>query len=244
MIDVIDYPDADPKARPAATLVLLRDGEAGVETLMVLRSTKTSFAGMWAFPGGAIEHDDIPAGTAPDPIPAARRAAIRETYEEVGLEIDEGTLVFISHWLPPFSVPRRYSTWFFAAAAIVGEGDPSVDGHEVNECRWITPRDAMHQRDSGEITMAAPTFVTLSRISEFENAASALSVLTAGDPEYFAIEMTETTSGVGVCLFEGDASYRSGIGDESGALRRLTMHTDSGWKFVDNRSEQAVTSAI
>ena len=37
----------------ACTVVLLRDGDAGLETLMLERPrTSRSFAGAWVFPGG------------------------------------------------------------------------------------------------------------------------------------------------------------------------------------------------
>ena len=38
---------------PAATVILLRDSNHGLETLMMRRNSNLSFAeGMWVFPGG------------------------------------------------------------------------------------------------------------------------------------------------------------------------------------------------
>ncbi len=88
------YPHREAVAtRPAATVLLLRDGERGLEVLMTRRSTAASFApGAYVFPGGAIDADDALAFNA-----AARRAtqsdlqltqaiaAIRECYEELGV---------------------------------------------------------------------------------------------------------------------------------------------------------------
>ena len=67
-----------PDAVPAATVVLLRDAPGvGLETLMVRRSSKLEFAGgMWVFPGGRVDPDDIPPDG--DVIEAARHAAVRE----------------------------------------------------------------------------------------------------------------------------------------------------------------------
>ncbi len=127
LIDIIDHAGAPKPAHPAATVLLLRDGAGGIEVLMIHRSSKTAFGGLWAFPGGRIEDEDIPEGTAPDPLPAARRAAARETAEEVGLVIDETALTFVSHWLPPADAPVRFSTWFFAANA----PDGLVEGFSV-----------------------------------------------------------------------------------------------------------------
>ena len=45
--------------RTAATVVLIRDGEAGPEVLLLKRNRALMFAGgLWVFPGGAIEAED------------------------------------------------------------------------------------------------------------------------------------------------------------------------------------------
>ena len=144
-IDVIDHPGAEQPASPASTIVLVRDGDGEIEVLMIHRGADTAFGGMWAFPGGVIEEADIPDGTAPDPLPAARRAAVRETHEEVGLHVDEGSLVYWSHWLPPVETPRRFSTWFFLAPAGDTHADEhvGVDGDEVWESGQIHVVTAM-----------------------------------------------------------------------------------------------------
>ena len=47
---------------PASTVVLLRDGESGVEVLMLRKNSKITFGGMWVFPGGKIDAADYPGG--------------------------------------------------------------------------------------------------------------------------------------------------------------------------------------
>ena len=49
---------ASTPAIPAATVVLLRESETGIETLMLHRTSKVSFGGMWVFPGGRIDPED------------------------------------------------------------------------------------------------------------------------------------------------------------------------------------------
>lgn len=92
---------------PAATLVLLRDGPAGIEVLLLRRNQATRFApGAFVFPGGRVDAvdsspaavrawDDLsPAGAAdrlglpPEAAPPAiayYAAALRETFEETGI---------------------------------------------------------------------------------------------------------------------------------------------------------------
>jgi len=49
--------EGKPGTRPvaAATVVLLRDGDEGLETLMLRRNSKIAFGGMWVFPGGRVD---------------------------------------------------------------------------------------------------------------------------------------------------------------------------------------------
>ena len=79
--------------RPAATVLLLRDGPDGLQVLMTRRSMTASFApGAYVFPGGGVDAADAAAHTH-----ANRRigqndlhltqaiAAIRESFEELGV---------------------------------------------------------------------------------------------------------------------------------------------------------------
>lgn len=71
-------------ARASASLVIGRDQAAGWEIFMARRHSGTSFAGgALVFPGGALETQDEAA--AGDWLEAHRLAAIRETFEEVGI---------------------------------------------------------------------------------------------------------------------------------------------------------------
>ena len=61
----------------AATVVVLRDGADGLETLMLRRNSKISFGGMWVFPGGRVDEADRAGLAADDELGAARVAAVR-----------------------------------------------------------------------------------------------------------------------------------------------------------------------
>ncbi len=91
-----DAPEA-VTPRPASTVLLLRDGAAGIEVLMVTRNVASDFAsGALVFPGGRVDAADAAAAThgrcrAVAGLDAAamafRVAGIRETYEEAHLLI-------------------------------------------------------------------------------------------------------------------------------------------------------------
>jgi len=83
-------------ARPAATIVLMRDSPNGLEVFMVVRHHAIDFAsGALVFPGGRVDENDFalagnaalcpnPEGLATEDL-AFRLAAIRETFEECGV---------------------------------------------------------------------------------------------------------------------------------------------------------------
>ncbi|TCP38238.1 hypothetical protein EV659_101136 [Rhodothalassium salexigens DSM 2132] len=67
-------------ALPAASLLVVRDGPAGLEVLMQTRAAGLSFAGgLMVFPGGRVDRFDGPG------IEGFRRGGVRELFEETGL---------------------------------------------------------------------------------------------------------------------------------------------------------------
>lgn len=99
-------PDEPVGARPAATIVLMRDGERGSEVLLLRRNRRSGFVpGAYVFPGGRVDDADGDAGLLErvdglTPDRAARRlehdgddppaiayymAALREAFEETGI---------------------------------------------------------------------------------------------------------------------------------------------------------------
>lgn len=85
----------DKSLRFAATMVLLRDADDGLEVFMVERHRRIEFSsGALVFPGGSLDRDDAVVAARPEFYGAAngldeaalglRVAAVRETFEESG----------------------------------------------------------------------------------------------------------------------------------------------------------------
>jgi 8-oxo-dGTP pyrophosphatase MutT (NUDIX family) len=212
----------------AATVILLRDGERGLETLMLRRNSKLDFAGgMWVFPGGRVDAADR-AGLHPqDDLGAARRAAVREALEETGLAITEDVLVPFSHWTPPEVAIKRFLTWFFVAEA--PQGEVSIDLGEIHDQAWMSPADAMRRRNALEIELLPPTWVTLHRLAEYGDVASALRACRDCEPERFTTRIASVPGG-GVTLWQGDVAYEGGDLHAEGPRNRLWMMAD-GWRY-------------
>ena len=209
---------------PAATVVPLRDGPTGLETLMLRRNSKLAFGGMWVFPGGRVDDADGPG----DELAMARRAAVREAEEEAGLVIDAAELVPFSHWTPPQGAPRRFLTWFFLAP--VREAvDVVIDMGEIHDHGWLSPADAMARRDVGEYELAPPTWMTLWRLAPCADVDAAMDEARRRPPQRFETRAV-MDDGVLSCLWAGDAGYDDGDPTRPGPRRRLVCAPD-GWHY-------------
>jgi 8-oxo-dGTP pyrophosphatase MutT (NUDIX family) len=210
---------------PAATVVLVRDRGGAVETLMLRKNSKLAFGGMWVFPGGRI--DDADRVGAPDIETAAKRAAVREAAEEAALVVDESSLAWIAHWLPPGLAPKRFATWFFVAPA--PEGAVTIDGGEIHEDAWMRPADALTRRDALEIELAPPTWMTLHYLSEFDSVDALMADARERVPVFYETHIGRIGDGM-VALWTGDSGYESDDVNAPGQRHRLLMLQD-GWRL-------------
>ena len=215
------------KPVPAATVIAVRDGDNGLETLMLRRNSKIAFGGMWVFPGGRVDPEDVQEGEDLSGPETARHAAAREAAEEAELDLSPADLIPFSHWTPPPITPKRFLTWFFIAAA--QDSNVVIDGGEIHEHDWKSPAAALAQRDAGEIELAPPTWVSLFELARWKSVEEALAEVGARETERFETRIFVTDQGPSA-LWHGDAGWPEGDGERPGARHRLNMHKD-GWIY-------------
>jgi 8-oxo-dGTP pyrophosphatase MutT (NUDIX family) len=183
-------PDGVSVPRPAATVVVARQGESGVEVLVLRRGVGHRFLpGYLVFPGGAVDHAD--AGLAErwfdSAEEASRACAVRELIEEAGLALTADGLVDpgdntadlaaveaappgrdalreISHWIAPVDVPVRFDARFFAVAAPPGL-EPRPDGAEAEHAWWARPADVLRDFAEGRCDLYWPTMKTMEALA-------------------------------------------------------------------------------
>lgn len=201
----------------AATVVLLRDGDAGLEVLLLERPRHTgTFAGAWVFPGGRVDPEDYDAAGLPladtgqqrrpdADLPAARTAGIREAAEETGLVLPPGSLVDLSCWIPPLQASKRLRTWFFLARSPGSE--IRLNPGELIDYAWLTPSAALDLHRQGKMLLVAPTFVTLTQLSRFPDAAAALEHAAAAPVETYTSRLLSGYEPDAVIAWHGDAEY-------------------------------------
>jgi 8-oxo-dGTP pyrophosphatase MutT (NUDIX family) len=161
-------------AIPSGTVAVIRDAPVGLEVLMVRRaaSARDTFSEMWVFPGGVVDvADDVDDHSE---LAMARRAAVRETEEEAGLQLAADSLVALDRWEPEPrpEASRRFSAWVFVAPA--PEGVVSIDGAEIQDHRWLSPSEALERHRHDEMGLVPPTWMTLTKLAEHESVASTL----------------------------------------------------------------------
>jgi 8-oxo-dGTP pyrophosphatase MutT (NUDIX family) len=161
----------EPTARPAATILLLRDGTEGIEVFMVVRHHAIDFAGgALVFPGGRVEEADqeFAANGCPNPdrldadALAFRIAAIRETFEECGVLLARPCG---SNELIDAETLKRLEDQHRAALNAGSIGFDAVLGSEglepapdllVHFAHWITPAYQPKRYDTHFFLVAAP----------------------------------------------------------------------------------------
>ena len=83
--------DPDKPLHLAATVVIVRDGDDGLEVLMVLRHRKLKFGGgSWVFPGGRVDEADYATADSHEPpaMPSEVPAAYSDVAETTHLDVN------------------------------------------------------------------------------------------------------------------------------------------------------------
>jgi 8-oxo-dGTP pyrophosphatase MutT (NUDIX family) len=179
-------PLVDDRIREAASAVVARDGDDGLEVLVLERGASSRFLpGYVAFPGGSTEVADADLaerwfGT---PQEARRACAVREMVEEVSLVLtgeglvagdsfdavdrvppSAGQLSEIAHWVAPPQVPVRFDARYFAVRAPAGL-EPRPDGGETADAWWVSPGRLLDDWGEQRRRLYWPTFFTVSAIA-------------------------------------------------------------------------------
>ncbi|MEM7417247.1 MAG: NUDIX hydrolase [Gemmatimonadota bacterium] len=181
-----DPPMAPVEPRPAATIVLLRDGADGLELLLMKRNRSAGFVpGAFVFPGGRVDSADASEDMLAlidglDPDEAARRleiedgdtpaiayylAALREAFEETGILVglrSDGTP-------PPAAadssdvdrIRDELMTDAISFAEAVGRLECRIAADDIEYiAHWITPRPEPRRYDTRFFAAHVPSDAT------------------------------------------------------------------------------------
>jgi 8-oxo-dGTP pyrophosphatase MutT (NUDIX family) len=176
--------------RDAATVVLLRDGAAGLEAWLLTRAAAMVFAaGMSVFPGGRVDPgdaalpvsggdlDDVARRFGCDPSTARGLvgAGVRETFEETG--------VLLSVPFADLSGARAdVELGRVAFGDLLAANGLSVDGAALHPwARWVTPPNEVRRYDTRFFVAALPPTAVAQDVTSESSAASWVPVAAALD---------------------------------------------------------------
>ncbi|WP_084317211.1 NUDIX hydrolase [Actinospica robiniae] len=163
-------------ARPAATVVLLRDTPSGPEVYLVKRAASMAFAGgRYAFPGGRVDPDDaLPLpwlgpdaarwgerfGLPSENAYALVASAVRETFEETGVLFagtDASSVLGDVSGTAWEEQRRRIETREMTLAAALEARDLALRADLLGAwSRWVTPEFEERRYDTAFFVAALP----------------------------------------------------------------------------------------
>jgi len=127
-----------------------------------------------------------------------------------GLELATDVLHYISRWITPGFMPKRFDTRFFVCAAPPGQVALHDDGETIATV-WLRPADALDAGRRGELDLLPPTIANLETVGRFATTAELLDAA-ATMVEMPAMEaVVATEAGEFKVLRPGDAGYEDAV---------------------------------
>jgi 8-oxo-dGTP pyrophosphatase MutT (NUDIX family) len=99
--------------------------------------------------------------------------SLGELLRRRGLVLRADLLTPWARWITPEVSPRRFDTWFFAAALPPGQEARPGPG-ESDSGTWMAPSAALEAARAGQITLLPPTAVTLAELAAHQDVAGVL----------------------------------------------------------------------
>jgi 8-oxo-dGTP pyrophosphatase MutT (NUDIX family) len=246
----INLEEITSPVRASASVVMLRDGAAGLEVFLMQRHGLSDvLGGAYVFPGGKVDPLDAdPRALAqlgrplaelhallhepalsPSEAAAIFAAAARETFEEAGTRLAASELVPWSRWITPAVggvVRKRFDTRFFVAQLPPGQ-QPRHDDHETTASVWLQPRVALQQYWDGAIQLAPPQIMSLAHLARHADVAAAMAEARSRKPPLIHPEPFEHEGERVICY----------PGDERHSVRERALPGPTRLHYRDKRFE-------
>jgi 8-oxo-dGTP pyrophosphatase MutT (NUDIX family) len=130
-----------------------------------------------------------------------------EFIESEGLRLATDRLVPFAHWVTPDTMPKRFDTHFFLAAA--PEGQIAVhDGGETVESLWVGPQQAIADAEAGTRTLVPATTLNLELLAQSGSVAEAFAQARERRIVTVTPTVAKTAGGVTISI-PADAGYQT-----------------------------------
>jgi 8-oxo-dGTP pyrophosphatase MutT (NUDIX family) len=108
----------------------------------------------------------------------ARRTTFASVCSSLGARMEVGRLRYLSHWITPVVLPKRFDTRFFVTE-VPSDVDVVHDSGEMVASMWCEPAEALEMSERGKISLMFPTIMHLQLFAGFDDVASALGAVEA-----------------------------------------------------------------
>jgi len=152
------------------------DGRAGLEPRLGPDVTRAELPALTAaLREGFEETGLLPADGLPDAAELAEgRRALLAGEAEFGTLLERWDLEFrglrvayLSRWVTPARLSRRYDARFFVA--LHRGGEPDLAPEELVAWTWLAPAEALRRFEAGDLPMLFPTRTTMEELSAFSD---------------------------------------------------------------------------
>ncbi|MCB2224196.1 MAG: NUDIX domain-containing protein [Actinobacteria bacterium] len=162
-----------------------------------------------------------------------RAAALRELHEEAGLaltdprgapvesgnglyralaaagvRLDARQLHWVSRWITPEGLPRRFDTRFYVAEVGEEEAAAAADGVEVFDDTWVAPSEALSRSAAGEWEVPFPTLRHLEMLTAYRSIDEVLAWADGVVVESVLPRIVVDDNGAYSVLLPGEQGYR------------------------------------
>lgn len=189
------------EARPAVSVIPIRDGEHGLEVYVQHRVHTMDFApGAVVFPGGRVDSIDTTQASdvadkdldelaeiwrdssyvcnSVDPRLAVRvllATGIREMAEETGVRLSPSEVLPWDDWTTPPAFPKRFQVHFMVVHLPMSDPrSPYNTTTEAFESEWLPVLDVLARGDGGDLQLMTPTRVILRELADLGSASAIL----------------------------------------------------------------------
>jgi 8-oxo-dGTP pyrophosphatase MutT (NUDIX family) len=128
-----------------------------------------------------------------------------DVVKDLGALLDLAALTIFARWITPPVAPKRFDTWFYAAAAPADQL-AACDGRETVDAEWVEPTEVLRLAQTGERKVIFPTRMNLQLLAEAANAGDVVARAKARPLVTVLPQLQERPSGR-VLVLPPDAGY-------------------------------------
>lgn len=137
--------------------------------------------------------------------------AVYEAVLDAGATLDAHRLHYVSNWVTPVGVPRRFDTRFFTTA-LPGDAVAVPDDAEVFDAVWVDPAAALKRGDGGGWRIEFPTRWHLELLAGMPTVDRLIGHARSVEPERIEPRLSVGDDGNVVILMPDDPGYAEALG--------------------------------